>query len=59
MRNLKNKNPNKNIKFNTNKKRQEQRDDLDSRSGTEQEFKGEHVTHNKKDHHNAPRKGKY
>lgn len=44
-------NPNKNSKplNQTNKKRSDQRDDLDSRKNEEQDFKGNDVTHNKKD----------
>lgn len=43
-------NPNKNSKplNQTNKKRPEQRDDLDSRKNEEQDFKGDDTTHNKK-----------
>lgn len=40
------------------KPRPEVRDDLDSRSNEEQDNKGDDVTHNKKDVHNKPRKGK-
>ena len=39
-----------------NKHRPEIRDDLDSREGEEQQFKGDDVTHNKKDVHNQGKK---
>jgi hypothetical protein len=39
-----------NIRFNANKTRPEIRDNLDSREGEEQNFKGNDVTHNKKEH---------
>jgi hypothetical protein len=57
MRNLKNKTPNKNIKFNTNR-RPDVRDDLDGRHGEEQLFKGGDVTHNAKERHNKPNRKK-
>jgi len=43
-------NPNKNSKplNQTNKKRSNERDDLDSRKNEEQDFKGDDITHNKK-----------
>jgi len=41
------------------KPRPEIRDNLDSRSGEEQQFKGHDVTHNKKDVHNQRPKGKH
>lgn len=41
-------NSNQNIKFNTNKHRPENKDNLDSREGEENIFKGDDVTHNKK-----------
>jgi len=40
------------------KHRPEIRDNLDSREGEEQEFKGDDVTHNHKDHRNAKPKHK-
>jgi hypothetical protein len=46
----------KNIKFNSNAKQPEIRDDLDSRKNQEQEFKGDDVTHNVKYQHNRPKK---
>ena len=59
MKNLPQKNPKQNIQFNQNKHRPENKDDLDSREGEEQLFKGDDTTHNKKDHrNNRPKKGK-
>ena len=46
----------KNIKFNTNSKQPEIRDDLDSRKHEEQNFKNDDITHNTKHHHNQPKK---
>lgn len=40
---------NANIRFNANKHRPEIRDNLDSRINEEQDFKGDDVTHNKKE----------
>jgi len=48
---------NKNIQFSNNKRRPENKDNLDSRMSEEQEFKGNDTTHNRKEHHNQP-KGK-
>lgn len=39
-----------NIRANANKHRPEIRDNLDSREGEEQNFKGDDVTHNRKEH---------
>jgi len=50
--------PKKNIKFNTNNKQSEIRDDLDSRKNGEQDFKGDDITHNVKYYHNPPKKDK-
>ena len=44
--------PKHNTRFNTNKNRPENKDDLDSREGEEQEFKGDDTTHNPKTHKN-------
>jgi hypothetical protein len=41
------------------KKRPENKDNLDSREGEEQLFKGDDTTHNKKDVHNAPKRKKH
>jgi len=49
MKNAKSKNPKANIQFNTNKHRPENKDDLDSREGEEQQWKGDDMTHNKKE----------
>ncbi|HPG12499.1 MAG TPA: hypothetical protein PLU37_13280 [Chitinophagaceae bacterium] len=49
MKNLKSKNRKSNIQFNTNRHIPENKDNLDSREGEEQIFKGEHVTHNTKE----------
>jgi hypothetical protein len=37
------------------KRRPENKDDLDSREGEEQLFKGDDVTHNKKEKHGPPK----
>ncbi|MEO5562349.1 MAG: hypothetical protein ABIR18_02915 [Chitinophagaceae bacterium] len=58
MKNIQNQTVNHNIKFNANKKRAENKDDLDSRNNEEQHLKGDHVTHNNKLHHNKPRSKK-
>ena len=47
-----NKSQQKNIKTNNSKTRPEVRDNLDSRSNEEQDFKGDDTTHNAKPHHN-------
>jgi hypothetical protein len=52
MKNMHSKNPNHNTKFNTNKRRAENKDDIDSREGEEQITKGDDVTHNKKERKN-------
>jgi len=49
MKSTKSKNPKSNIQFNTNKHRPENKDDLDSREGEEQQWKGDDMTHNKKE----------
>ena len=38
-----------NIQFNTNRHRPEIRDNLDNRKNEEQDFKGDDITHNKKE----------
>lgn len=48
MKKIKDQTAKQNIQFNTNKHRPENKDDLDSREGEEQEFKGDDTTHNKK-----------
>jgi hypothetical protein len=52
MKNTKSPSPQHNTKFNTNKHRPENKDNLDSREGEEQQFKGDDITHNKKEHQN-------
>lgn len=42
------KNPNQNTRFETRKHKPENKDNLDSREGEEQQFKGDDVTHNRK-----------
>ena len=49
MKNLKSQNKKENIQFNANKHRPENKDNLDSREGLEQQFKGVDITHNKKE----------
>lgn len=44
--------------FNKRKNAPEIRDNLDARKNEEQQTKGDDVTHNHKDVHNKPRKGK-
>lgn len=59
--NMKNKKvpvPQKNYKADINKTRPDIRDNLDHREGEEQDFKGNDVTHNKKNHHRLPKKKK-
>ena len=41
--------PNHNVKLNNNKRRAENKDNLDSREGEEQTIKGDDVTHNEKE----------
>jgi hypothetical protein len=48
----------KNVRFNQNRPRPQIREDLDSREHEEQIFKGDDITHNRKDHHNKPNKRK-
>ena len=47
MKNNKAPNPKQNIQFNQNSP--ENKDNLDSREGEEQQFKGDDITHNKKE----------
>jgi hypothetical protein len=46
----------KNIQFNQNKRRPDERDNLDSRKNEEQIFKADDITHNKKDTRNRQQK---
>ena len=48
MKNLPTKNVNKNTRFDRNKHRPENKDDMDSREGLEQQIKGDDITHNVK-----------
>lgn len=50
MKNSKSQVPDHNTKFNSKKHRAENKDELDSREGEEQQFKGDDVTHNRKQH---------
>jgi len=52
MKNIKQQNPNHNTKFNGNKRRAENKDELDSREGEEQLSKGDDTTHNRKERKN-------
>jgi hypothetical protein len=52
MKNSRTQSPKQNIQFNTNRRRPENKDNLDSREGEEQLFKGDDVTHNQKAHKN-------
>ena len=49
MKNIKQQTPNHNTKFNSNKRRAENKDELDSREGEEQLTKGNDTTHNRKE----------
>lgn len=50
MKNSKAPNTAPNTHFNANKKRVENKDNLDSREREEQQFKGDDITHNRKEH---------
>ena len=49
MKNIKSQTPDRNIRLNNNKRRAENKDDIDSREGEEQLTKGNDVTHNRKE----------
>ncbi len=49
MKNTKTQQNQANTQLNNNKRRPENKDNLDSREGEEQQFKGDDVTHNKKE----------
>ena len=49
MKNMKSQTPNQNIRLNNNKRRAENKDELDSREGEEQLNKGDDTTHNRKE----------
>jgi hypothetical protein len=52
MKKMQSQRPDRNTQFNANKNRPEIRDDMDSRKNEEQDYKGDDVTHNTKDHKN-------
>jgi len=52
MKNIKQQTPNHNTRLNNNKRRVENKDDLDSREGEEQLTKGDDITHNHKERKN-------
>lgn len=49
MKNMNQQQQHHNTRFNQNKKRAENKDNLDSREGEEQEVKGDDITHNRKE----------
>ena len=49
MKNMQQQTPNRNIRLSNNKRRAENKDDLDSREGEEQLTKGDDTTHNRKE----------
>jgi hypothetical protein len=53
MKNIKPQNQKPNTQFNTNKRRPENKDDLDSREGEEQLIKNDDITHNKRENISA------
>ena len=53
MKNMKQQTPNHNTKFNNNKRRAENKDELDSRENEEQLSKGNDTTHNRKERKSA------
>jgi len=53
MQNSKQQTPNRNTRLNNNKRRPENKDDIDSREGEEQLLKGDDRTHNKKERKNS------
>ena len=53
MKKMQQQTPNHNVKLNNNRRRPENKDDLDSREGEEQLSKGTDVTHNKKEKKNV------
>lgn len=48
--------PEKHINPDNRRSRPENKDNLDSREGEEQDDKGDSTTHNKKEHHTPPKK---
>jgi hypothetical protein len=57
MKNTKPQNTKANTQFNNNKHRPENKDNLDSREGEEQQFKGDDITHNKKETKSEKKQG--
>jgi hypothetical protein len=58
MKNSKPQNTRPNGQLNNNKHRPENKDNLDSREGEEQQFKGDDITHNKREHKSEKKKSK-
>ena len=56
MKNTKPGNRKSNVQFNANKRRPENKDNLDSREGEEQLFKKDDVTHNRKERKSEKKK---
>ncbi|WP_157976904.1 hypothetical protein [Taibaiella helva] len=56
MKNTKPQVPEKHMNPDNRKSRPDVRDNLDNRTGEEQDDKGDDVTHNKKEHHSPPKK---
>ena len=52
MKNIKPQTPERNIRLNNNKRRAENKNDIDSREGEEQLMKGDDITHNRKERKN-------
>lgn len=59
MKNSRSQTPRQNTKFNANRNRPENKDNLDSREGEEQLFKGDDITHNHKPHKNKKSEKKH
>ncbi len=58
MKNMKSQTSNHNIKLNNNKRRAENKDELDSREGEEQLAKGDDTTHNRKERKSEKKRSK-
>ena len=56
MKNIKQQTPAHNTKLNNNKRRPENKDDIDSREGEEQLMKGDDRTHNRKERKSLKKK---
>jgi len=59
MKNRKGQRQEHNVHFNQNNPRPQNKENLDSREGEGQIFKGDDRTHNRKDHHNKPNRSKH